>query len=77
MELLKNHGNGIALVYARTETKFFFDHIWNDADALFFFKGRLLFYHVDVCTSGIWQEKRNRTTEISVGRKVHPTQITS
>jgi hypothetical protein len=47
MELLKNHGNGIALVYARTETKFFFDHIWNDADALFFFQGRLLFYHVD------------------------------
>jgi hypothetical protein len=24
----------------------FFDYIWNKADAIFFFKGRLRFYHV-------------------------------
>jgi len=43
---LKNHGNGIALIFARTETKCFFEHIWDDADALLFVKGRIKFYHV-------------------------------
>ena len=40
------HGNAIALTFARTETKMFFDAVWNDADAVFFFRGRLKFYHV-------------------------------
>jgi len=44
---LKNWGNGIALIFARTETKMFFDSVWNDADAIFFFEGRLTFLHVD------------------------------
>lgn len=43
---LKEHGNGIALIFARTEIKMWFDHIWYDADALLFIKGRLDFYHV-------------------------------
>ncbi len=43
---LKKHGNGIALIYARTETKYFFENIWNNADALLFVKGRIRFYHV-------------------------------
>ncbi len=46
LEKLKLHGNGIALIFARTETKCFFEHIWNDADALLFVKGRIRFYHV-------------------------------
>jgi hypothetical protein len=46
LEKLKTHGNGIALIFARTETKTFFEHIWNDADALLFVKGRIKFYHV-------------------------------
>lgn len=46
LEKLKNHGNGIALIFARTETKCFFEHIWNDADALLFVKGRIKFYHI-------------------------------
>lgn len=46
LERLKNHGNGIALIFARTETKCFFDNIWNSADALLFVKGRIRFYHV-------------------------------
>lgn len=41
------HGNTIALVFARTETKMFFESIWNKADALFFIKGRLSFHSVD------------------------------
>lgn len=40
---LRNHGNGIALVFARTETKMFFDHVWPFADSIFFFEGRLFF----------------------------------
>lgn len=47
MELLASHGNGIALVYARTETAFFFDSVWNNAHALFFFRKRLIFFNVD------------------------------
>tara|TARA_R100000231_G_scaffold59169_1_gene48651 strand:+ start:515 stop:1003 length:489 start_codon:yes stop_codon:yes gene_type:complete len=43
----KEYGNAIVLIFARTETRMFFDHIWNDADAIFFIKGRLKFYHID------------------------------
>lgn len=46
LDKLKNHGNGIALIFARTETKCFFEHIWNDADAILFVKGRIKFYHI-------------------------------
>lgn len=44
---LAAHGDGLALVFARTETRAFFDGIWDHADALFFFKGRLKFYRPD------------------------------
>lgn len=46
IEKLKNHGNGIALIFARTETKCFFNHIWDDADAVLFVKGRIKFYNI-------------------------------
>ena len=52
IEKLKFHGNGIALIFARTETKCFFDHIWNAADALLFVKGRIRFYHVSGIQGG-------------------------
>ena len=52
LEKLKNHGNGIALIFARTETKCFFEHIWNDADAVLFVKGRIRFYHVSGIQAG-------------------------
>lgn len=45
--LLAMHGNGIALVFARTETKMFFDHVWPKASALLFLKGRLTFCRPD------------------------------
>lgn len=47
MEKLKYHGNGIALIFARTETKCFFNHIWEDAHAVLFVKGRIKFYNLD------------------------------
>jgi len=47
MDRLKKHGNGMALIFARTETRCFFDHIWDSADALLFVKGRIPFCYVD------------------------------
>lgn len=43
---LAKHGNGIALIFARTETKMFFEHVWNKADALLFIKGRIYFHRI-------------------------------
>ena len=44
---MAEHGNGILLLFARTETKMFFKWIWPKAQAVFFFDHRLKFYHVD------------------------------
>ena len=44
---MKIHNDGIALIFARTETKMFFDHVWNGATSLLFIKGRLHFHYVD------------------------------
>lgn len=44
---LVRHGNGIALIFARTETEMFFNYVWEKADAILFLKGRLYFYRVD------------------------------
>lgn len=44
---LASHGNGIALIFARTETDMFFNHVWRQATAVLFIKGRLHFHHVD------------------------------
>ena len=41
------HGNGIALVFARTETQAFFRDVWPRADLLLFMKGRLTFNRPD------------------------------
>jgi hypothetical protein len=40
------HGNAIALIFARTETSMFFKHVWGRADGLLFIDGRLYFHHV-------------------------------
>lgn len=44
---LVQHGNGIALVPARTETAMFYECIWDVADAILFMKGRPHFHYVD------------------------------
>ena len=44
---LAAHGNGMTLIFARTETIGFHSEVWNKADAIFFFKGRLKFHYVD------------------------------
>lgn len=45
LKKFREHGDGIALIFARTETKMFFDYCWC-ADALLFIQNRLHFYNV-------------------------------
>lgn len=47
LKKLADHDNGIALIFARTETEMFHEHVWNKASALLFLKGRLYFHYVD------------------------------
>ena len=41
------HNNGIALIFARTETRYFHRCVWEVASSVLFLKGRLYFYKVD------------------------------
>jgi DNA N-6-adenine-methyltransferase (Dam) len=43
LKKLADHGQGIALIFARVETQMFFETVWPRADAVFFFKGRIQF----------------------------------
>lgn len=51
LERMKKHNNGIALIFARTDTRMFHDYVFN-ADAILFLKGRLSFYTVDGVKGG-------------------------
>ena len=42
-----DHGNAIALIFARTEPEQFHRQVWDRATAVFFFEGRLFFHHPD------------------------------
>ncbi|MEM1345621.1 MAG: DNA N-6-adenine-methyltransferase [Pseudomonadota bacterium] len=44
---LADHGHGIALIFARTETKAFFSQVWTRATAVLFLRGRLHFHRQD------------------------------
>lgn len=44
---LAEHGNGIALIYARVETGTFFPWVWYYATGIFFFDYRITFLHGD------------------------------
>lgn len=44
---MAEHGNGIALIPARTETTMFYETVWGVADAVLFIKGRPHFHYVD------------------------------
>ena len=45
--LASHPSGGLALIFARTETKAFFNEVWDKTDALLFFKGRLKFHTPD------------------------------
>lgn len=47
MRRMVDHGDGIALIPARTETAMFYETVWGHADAVLFIKGRPHFHRVD------------------------------
>ncbi len=47
IDRLADHGDGIGLVFARTETRWFFSAVFDRADALYFLRGRLSFLWPD------------------------------
>ena len=47
MRRMAEHGNGIALIPARTETEMFYETVWGRADAVLFMKGHPHFHRVD------------------------------
>lgn len=51
LEKMRAHNNGIALVFARTDTIMFHNSVFT-ADAIFFIKGRLSFYNVEGVKGG-------------------------
>lgn len=44
---MADHGEGTALIFARTETALFFETVWRRATACLFVEGRLFFHHPD------------------------------
>lgn len=47
LDRLAEHGNGIALIFARTETAGFVEQVWEKSDAVLFLHGRLHFHYPD------------------------------
>ena len=43
LKLSLHQSGGVALIFARTETKWFHDYVWRKAQAVLFLKGRLVF----------------------------------
>lgn len=52
MQRMVDHGRGTALLFARTETRAFFETIWDNATALLFLRGRLRFLKSDFSGGG-------------------------
>jgi len=46
LKKLADHGEGTALIFARTETEMFHKYVWKRASAFLFLEGRLYFHHV-------------------------------
>ena len=44
---MRDHGNGVALIPARTETAMFYETVWGKADGVLFVQGRPHFHYVD------------------------------
>lgn len=48
LKKMAEHQNGIAFIFARTETKAFFNYVWEQATAVLFLKGRVKFLNADI-----------------------------
>ncbi|SNS58314.1 phage N-6-adenine-methyltransferase [Rhodococcoides kyotonense] len=47
LEKLAEHGRGLALIFARTETQWFVSEVWEKATAVLFLHGRIRFHRAD------------------------------
>jgi len=47
LDRLAAHGDGVALIFARTETAGFVEQVWSKAHGIYFLHGRLHFHHSD------------------------------
>lgn len=52
LDKLAEHGDGIALIFARTETAGFVEQVWGKATGVLFLHGRLYFHHADGSRAG-------------------------
>jgi hypothetical protein len=52
MAKLAAHGQGTALVFARCETAWWFESVWNKCSGILFLRGRLYFCHPDGTPAG-------------------------
>jgi hypothetical protein len=52
LDKLAKHGDGIALIFARTETAGFVEQVWKKATGVLFLHGRLYFHHADGTRAG-------------------------
>ena len=46
MKRMSEHGNGIAFLFVKTDTRIFHSYVWTQADALLFLRGRVGFHKV-------------------------------
>lgn len=53
LKKLASHGSGTALIFARTETRVFFEQVWGRASALLFMRGRVKFLRADLSGGGV------------------------
>lgn len=67
MARLANHGSGTALVFARTETRWFVQTVWRRASALLFLEGRLTFHHGDGTASKVGHNSGGPSVLVAYG----------
>ena len=66
---LSVHNDGIALVFARTETRAFFRFVWPFASALLFLRGRLTFFRPDGSESDVGHNSGGPSVLIGYGER--------
>lgn len=67
LKRLAHHKNGMALVFARTETKMFFEEVWPWADSILFLRGRLTFSYPDGTGSPVGHNSGGPSVLIAYG----------
>lgn len=80
-EKLAEHGDGIVLLPARTDTRGFFEHVWSNPSAVCFVRGRVSFYTLGgirsrdncgfaICLVAFGKDAKRRLESCKFGRTV-------